>query len=69
VKNGNHELPPMVNDPNDPENLDYPTRKDVEKIKKMSFNSDRHLSKFLTSKAWSGKLLPAGFPEPLPLWS
>jgi len=26
-------LPPMVNDPNDPENLDYPTRKDVEKIR------------------------------------
>jgi hypothetical protein len=26
-------LPPMVNDPNDPENLDYPSRKDVEKIK------------------------------------
>ncbi|MEK6337254.1 MAG: hypothetical protein AABM67_20220 [Acidobacteriota bacterium] len=25
-------LPPMVNDPNDPENLDYPSRKDVEKI-------------------------------------
>ena len=28
-------LPPMVEDPNDPENLDYPTRKDVEKIRKM----------------------------------
>ena len=27
--------PPMVNDPNDPENLDYPSRKDVEKIKRM----------------------------------
>ena len=26
-------LPPMVNDPNDPENLDYPSRKDIEKIK------------------------------------
>ncbi|MDX6531464.1 MAG: hypothetical protein QOH41_3754 [Blastocatellia bacterium] len=26
-------LPPMVNDPNDPENLDYPGRKDVEKIR------------------------------------
>ena len=26
-------LPPMVNDPNDPENLDYPSRKDVERIK------------------------------------
>jgi hypothetical protein len=26
-------LPPMVNDPNDPENLDYPSRKDVEKIR------------------------------------
>jgi hypothetical protein len=26
-------LPPMVNDPNDPENLDYPSRRDVEKIK------------------------------------
>lgn len=25
-------LPPMVNDPNDPENLDYPSRRDVEKI-------------------------------------
>ena len=28
-------LPAMVNDPNDPENLDYPTRKDVERIRKM----------------------------------
>jgi hypothetical protein len=27
-------LPPMINDPNDPENLDYPTRKDVERIRK-----------------------------------
>ena len=26
-------LPPMVNDPNDPENLDYPSRKDVDKIR------------------------------------
>jgi hypothetical protein len=26
-------LPPMVNDPNDPEKLDYPSRKDVEKIR------------------------------------
>ena len=26
-------VPPMVNDPNDPENLDYPSRKDVEKIR------------------------------------
>jgi hypothetical protein len=26
-------LPPMVTDPNDPENLDYPSRKDVEKIR------------------------------------
>ena len=26
-------LPPMVNDPNDPENLDYPGRKDIEKIR------------------------------------
>jgi hypothetical protein len=26
-------LPPMVNDPNDPENLDYPSRKDIEKIR------------------------------------
>ena len=26
-------LPPMVNDPNDPENLDYPSRKDVERIR------------------------------------
>jgi hypothetical protein len=26
-------LPPMINDPNDPENLDYPTRKDVERIR------------------------------------
>lgn len=26
-------LPPMVNDPDDPENLDYPSRKDVEKIR------------------------------------
>lgn len=28
-------LPPMVDDPEDPENLDYPTRKDVARIKKM----------------------------------
>jgi hypothetical protein len=28
-------LPPMVVDPNDPENLDYPTSKDVERIRKM----------------------------------
>ena len=28
-------LPPMINDPNDPENLDYPTRKDVQKIRQM----------------------------------
>ena len=28
-------LPPMVADPNDPENLDYPTIKDVERIRKM----------------------------------
>jgi hypothetical protein len=26
-------LPPMVTDPNDPENLDYPGRKDVQKIR------------------------------------
>jgi hypothetical protein len=26
-------LPAMVNDPNDPENLDYPSRRDVEKIR------------------------------------
>jgi hypothetical protein len=26
-------LPPIVNDPNDPENLDYPSRKDIEKIR------------------------------------
>ena len=26
-------LPPMVADPNDPENLDYPSRKDVQKIR------------------------------------
>jgi hypothetical protein len=26
-------LPAMVNDPNDPENLDYPSRKDVERIR------------------------------------
>lgn len=26
-------LPPMVDDPNDPEKLDYPSRKDVEKIR------------------------------------
>ena len=26
-------LPPMVNDPNDPENLDYPSRRDIEKIR------------------------------------
>jgi hypothetical protein len=28
-------LPPMVEDQNDPENLDYPTRKDVERIRKV----------------------------------
>jgi hypothetical protein len=28
-------LPPMVDDPDDPENLDYPSRKDVARIKKM----------------------------------
>ena len=28
-------VPPMVNDPDDPENLDYPTRKDIERIRKM----------------------------------
>lgn len=28
-------LPPMIDDPDDPENLDYPTRKDVERIRKM----------------------------------
>src|ERR1700738_109743 len=28
-------LPPMVEDPNDPENLDSPTRKDLDRIKKM----------------------------------
>lgn len=28
-------VPPMVDDPDDPENLDYPTRKDIEKIKRM----------------------------------
>jgi hypothetical protein len=27
-------LPPMVDDPDDPENLDYPSAKDVEKIKR-----------------------------------
>jgi hypothetical protein len=26
-------LPPMVDDPNDPEKLDYPSRKDIEKIR------------------------------------
>jgi hypothetical protein len=26
-------LPPMVNDPDDPENLDYPGRRDIEKIR------------------------------------
>lgn len=26
-------LPPMVNDPDDPENLDYPSRRDIEKIR------------------------------------
>jgi hypothetical protein len=26
-------VPPMINDPNDPENLDYPSPKDVEKIR------------------------------------
>jgi predicted small lipoprotein YifL len=26
-------LPPMVNDPDDPENLDYPSRRDVERIR------------------------------------
>ena len=28
-------VPPMVDDPDDPENLDYPTRKDVERMRKM----------------------------------
>lgn len=28
-------LPPMIDDPDDPENLDYPGRKDVERIRKM----------------------------------
>jgi hypothetical protein len=28
-------VPPMVDDPDDPENLDYPTRKDVERFRKM----------------------------------
>ncbi|MDT4897342.1 MAG: hypothetical protein QOH25_2419 [Acidobacteriota bacterium] len=28
-------VPPMVDDPDDPENLDYPTRKDIERIRKM----------------------------------
>ena len=28
-------LPAMINDPNDPENLDYPTRKDVQRIRQM----------------------------------
>ena len=28
-------LPPMVDDPDDPENLDYPTRRDVERIRRM----------------------------------
>jgi len=37
-------MPPMVEDPNDPENLDYPTSRDVEGIKKISFNSDRNSS-------------------------
>lgn len=32
-------LPPMVNDPNDPENLDYPSRKDVEKIRQQYPNA------------------------------
>lgn len=26
-------LPPVVNDPNDPENLDYPSSRDIEKIR------------------------------------
>jgi hypothetical protein len=32
-------LPPMVKDPNDPENLDYPSRKDVEKIRQQHPNA------------------------------
>jgi len=32
-------LPPMVKDPNDPENLDYPSRKDVEKIREQYPNA------------------------------
>jgi hypothetical protein len=28
-------VPPMIDDPDDPENLDYPTRKDIERIRKM----------------------------------
>jgi len=32
-------LPPMVKDPNDPENLDYPSRKDVEKIRQQYPNA------------------------------
>jgi len=32
-------LPPMVNDPSDPENLDYPSRKDVEKIRRQYPNA------------------------------
>lgn len=28
-------LPPVVDDPDDPENLDYPTRKDVERMRQM----------------------------------
>lgn len=32
-------LPPMVNDPNDPENLDYPSRKDIEKIRQKYSNA------------------------------
>jgi hypothetical protein len=32
-------LPPMVKDPSDPENLDYPSRKDVEKIRQQYPNA------------------------------
>jgi hypothetical protein len=32
-------LPPMIKDPNDPENLDYPSRKDVEKIRQQYPNA------------------------------
>jgi hypothetical protein len=28
-------VPPMIDDPDDPENLDYPTHRDVERIRKM----------------------------------